>query len=823
MFKRLVETSAFVDALAYTACRALTPQDAVRLCALAYLHDLGKANRGFWARQFEGSRIVGHTNETVALFHTDLAERSEACGLLEMIEDWGAEELFVAVMAHHGRPLYAYSRQCSDPASEALRHRIHWRARDGYDPMAELARLQSDVRARFPLAFESGPKLPDKAPFVALVGGLVTLADWLGSDARLFPVVGPHFAARERVRADGTDCAVSGRGLARLEASDKTFEEVFGFVPRGVQAEAARLDLGPVALIEAETGSGKTEAALWRWLALRRAGRLDGLYFALPTRSAAVQLHGRVQRMLDRVFVENRVEAVLAVPGYLRAGDAEGQALPGFEVVWPDGGEQDSRWSAEASKRFLSARVAVGTIDQALMAGLQLRHAHFRAAMLVRSLLVVDEVHASDAFMGEVLRAVIRNHVALGGEALLLSATLGADMRTRLLDLFGRTERPSADAAAAIAYPAISGSGAPPLAVAATGAGKRVWLEPAPLIDDADAVAIRAIEAAGAGASVLVVRNSVQGAVAVARTVEALAPELAFCVNGVATLHHGRFAPSDRRLLDRGVEEAFGKERSARGRVLAGTQTLEQSLDIDADLLITDLCPMDVLLQRIGRLHRHLRKDRGGFDQARTIVLTAQERDLSRYLGRVGDRHGLGPLRDGLGVYSDLLVIEATLRLIEANPAIDIPADNRRLVEGALHPDVLEALAAELGPEWMNHAAQQGGIAIYERGLARDLSLDVCRPFTSLHFPPVEEKVATRLGTTDRLVDFEAPIIGPFDVPVQRLTIPGWMTGGIGADAEAELLSQDVAGFSFRLGERHFRYDRFGLASVSQSQSDRLA
>jgi CRISPR-associated endonuclease/helicase Cas3 len=305
--------------------------------------------------------------------------------------------------------------------------------------------------------------------------------------------------------------------------------------------------------------------------------------------------------------------------------------------------------------------------------------------------------------------------------------------------------------------------------------------------------------------------------VAVAQAVEAVAPEFAFRVNAVATLHHGRFAPADRRLLDSAVEEEFGKKRSAQGRVLVGTQTLEQSLDIDADLLITDLCPIDVLLQRIGRLHRHDRRDRGGFGEARAIVLVPDERDFSRYLSRMADRHGLGPLSNGAGVYSDLLVIEATLRLIEANRVVDIPSDNRRLVEGALHPEVLSELAAELGVEWMNHAAQQSGIAIYQRGLARDLALDVRQPFSELLFPPVDEKVATRLGTQDRAVNFDPPVLGPFGLLVWRLTIPAWMSSGIGQEVEPALIDQNSEGFAFRLGDKYFRYGRFGLAGASQS------
>jgi CRISPR-associated endonuclease/helicase Cas3 len=514
--------------------------------------------------------------------------------------------------------------------------------------------------------------------------------------------------------------------------------------------------------------------------------------------------------MLTRVWGAGGPRAFLAVPGYRRVGDADGEPLPGWAVSWDDGGA-DGRWAAERSNRFLAARVAVGTIDQALLGAFRVKHAPVRAAALARNLLVVDEVHASDAYMGGLLERLLSNHVGAGGKALLLSATLGAEARARLLghDVSGLEE------AVAQPYPALSGVAATPRQASSDGTrSKTVRIEVEPLIDDARRIAAIAVDAARAGASVLVVRNTVGGAVAVARAVEEIAPDLTFRVNGVATLHHGRFAPADRRLLDAAVEEAFGKTRSAAGRVLVGTQTLEQSLDIDADLLITDLAPIDVLLQRIGRLHRHERGDRGAHAQARAVVLRPAERDLSPYLGRVQDRHGLGPMKDGGGVYADLLQLEATLRLLEAELRVSIPADNRRLVERALHPDVLDGLAAELGTAWVNHANDRAGIDFADRGTARDLSLDLATPFRDLVFPDWAEKVAARLGALDLLVDFDPPLPGPFGEDVDRIAIPHWMARGVGPDDQPVLLGEHEEGRLFRLGERTYVYGRWGLAPV---------
>ena len=407
-----------------------------------------------------------------------------------------------------------------------------------------------------------------------------------------------------------------------------------------------------------------------------------------------------------------------------------------------------------------------------------------------------------------VLAQLLANHTEAGGRALLLSATLGAAARTRLLT--PGAEPPSLEDALATPYPALAGSDAAPRQASSEGTRtKTVRLEVDGIIAHATAIAERAVAAARAGASVLVVRNSVAGAVAVAQAVEALAPELAFRVEGVATLHHGRFAPSDRRRLDTAVERAFGKERTAQGRILVGTQTLEQSLDIDADLLLTDLAPIDVLLQRIGRLHRHDRHDRGAFAEARAVVLRPAERDLTRLL--TTPAHGLGPMRDGRGVYPNLLGMEATLRVIERVGTATIPADNRLLVEHALHPEVLDALAAELGTDWRNHAAASAGVAFADAQTGRTLALDLSQPFRDLHFPDMTETVATRLGAADLLVDFAQPLPGPFGRKVERLPIPHWMAHGIGEDDLPKVLPADGDEARFGLGSRTYRYGRWGL------------
>ena len=185
------------------------------------------------------------------------------------------------------------------------------------------------------------------------------------------------------------------------------------------------------------------------------------------------------------------------------------------------------------------------------------------------------------------------------------------------------------------------------------------------------------------------IRNTVASAQAVLDELAQLgADSLGLQVNGVGTLHHSRFAVEDRRLLDDAAEAALGKSRRPPGDcIMIGTQTLEQSLDIDADLLLTDLCMVDVLLQRIGRLHRHENDRPGGYRQPRCIVLAPAD-GLERGLDGSLMRHGLGlrPGAPGGGIYRDLLGVEQPRRLIVDHPVRRIPEMSRMLVERATNP-----------------------------------------------------------------------------------------------------------------------------------------
>lgn len=847
-FLALAECAGIRRSLELTADRSLDESDLQRLAVLVFLHDVGKANAGFQSRRWQPperppalwpTTPFGHGPEGWELIAGRVPNAEHyAAGLpIAEIVAWGevaVGELLQASISHHGRPLGV----CPEKQTASI-----WKpvlANSGtvlYDPAATLTRMGELLKQSYPLAFmERQRPLPDQPAFVHLFAGLVQLADWLGSDTReaFFPYTAP---GEDRIQSAVARAAYAVRSIGldvsawknELNGQPPTFSAAFG-VPtaRPMQLAAAELSLGDIVVLEAETGSGKTEAALWRFVKLFEAGKVDSLYFALPTRVAATQLYQRVLALVTRLWPKGAPVVVRALPGYEAADDQEKISLPNFKVQWPDvPGDYTAhqRWVAESPKRFLAATIAVGTIDQALLGALKVKHAHMRHALLARSLLVVDEVHASDAYMTVLLEKLLQAHIKAGGHSILLSATLGAMARTRYLNIGNKKKHapPSLANACAAAYPALSfrdTTGIHLHPVSGNPQHKTVHWETLDAMDDPKQIAMLAAQAAAQGARVLVVRNTVPAAVATLKALEELTlaqgGDWLFKVNGVSTVHHSRYSRQDRPLLDQAVEAQLGKTRQdGRGRVIVGTQTLEQSLDIDADLLITDLCPMDVLLQRLGRLHRHNRPDAErpeGYRQPRAWVLTPAGHNLSPLLKRA--RHGLGRFHDGGGVYPDLRMVEATKRLIQAQPSRQIPADNRLLVEHATHIEALQGVEEELGADWQKLGQAIEGDTSARRGVGHLHTMPYDEAFGEVLFPDSDQKIATRLGAADRLVTFDPPQPGPFQQAVTQLALRHHqIPEGVSPDA----LPTDIAvlpasaGFEFTLGAARYRYNRFGL------------
>lgn len=830
------------------ANRPLSELDLLRLSALAFLHDIGKANSGFQAKRWivtvqattaSWPMPAGHTSEALHIFE-DLQLLNQLP--IDSMSTWGPScmNLWRASISHHGRPV---------ETSGLIDHQTIWTpvkcaGEVIYDPRVTLHEIGQCFQKWFAPAFEPSPSpLPDNAGFTHLFAGLVQFADWLGSDTRFFPYAETGEdrnewvwqRAREAVQKIGFDPTQWRSALV----GEPNFSGIFNVPsPRPIQAKMAQPNLGPFLILESETGSGKTEAALWRFAQLFQTGQVDGLYFALPTRVAATQLYERTRQFACNMWRGTGQEpplVVRALAGYESADGQSVQKLPNFEVLWadkPDEQKAHSRWAAESSKRFLAAPLAVGTIDQALLGALQVRHAHMRHSLLSRSLLVVDEVHASDAYMATLLAHLLKAHLNVGGHALLLSATLGSSARHRYQRLISPSvPMPTLAQAIALPYPAIT-DGSEMDGLSDSGRSKRVHWQVKDCIDNADAIAELAIHAAKQGAKVLVIRNTVPTALATFRAIESMAQQnglqkALFNLNGVATVHHSRYSREDRPLLDKQVEQQIGKERAKplQACIVVGTQTLEQSLDIDADMLITDLCPMDVLLQRVGRLHRHDRKPEErpeNYRLAQAVVLVPAGHSLEGCLKK--SRHGLGRFHNGGGIYIDLRILEATRRLISDADSHLIPQDNRELVERATHPELLIDLEKELGPDWATHGQNVDGELQAKKGMAAIHRLPFDKYFedvagNTLVFLDGEQKVTSRLGATDYLLTFDPPQPGPFGQGIHHLPVRHHMwPNGVSPDAQPTVQAAEIDGsFSFTLGTTSYRYSRLGLERIADN------
>lgn len=799
--------------LCLVAGRDLSSGDIARLAALVYLHDLGKLEPGFQAKARPDLRCpadVNHSVYGIIMLRRAFETRTDplhgiACEIEKWGDGWG--DLMMAIFAHHGRPVEAPPTY-GPPRTVA-----------GYDRAGATADYLHLWNEAWPDHGAAQP-LPATPAFVHLIAGLTALADWIGSDRRFFAFdaePGPGYPTHARNAASH---ALRVIGLDAGDAKPATdFAKVAGgdYSPRAAQRMVGRADPADskLVLLEAETGSGKTEAALWRYALLHAAGLVSGLYFAVPTRAAARQLHRRVNAAVRRLFGAEAPEAVLAIPGQLLSGEATGQRLPGFETRWDDApGTQPARWAAEHATRYLAASVAVGTVDQAMLAGLRVKHAHLRGAAMNRSLLVIDEVHSSDAYMTEILSELLDGHLAAGGHAMLMSATLGSNARSRLLKL----PLPDLNAAISAPYPALwsRGIGNPETAPADT-RPKAVTMKTLPTMAPAETARL-AMDAAYKGARVLVIRNTVTAACATFDAVIAAGcGDLLLQVSGRPALHHSRFAAEDRNLLDRAVESLLApeKDRRQKGAIVIGSQTLEQSLDLCADYLITDLCPVDVLLQRIGRLHRHDLPRPAGFQHPACLVL-CPEAGLDP-LTKPAFVNGLGAWmpKDGSiqGIYMDLACLSLTEGLIAAHPVWRIPEMNRELVERATHPAARTEEIARRGQAWTDYDARHIGREASHRGQARNWLLQRNKPFPD-RFPDKDEIVQTRLGAAGPLIRFAPGTIGPFGAEITQMAIPAHWRGIVAPDTAIEPEHAED-GLRFDLGKERLFYGRSGLAQLA--------
>jgi len=512
--------------------------------------------------------------------------------------------------------------------------------------------------------------------------------------------------------------AVHEAGLheAKLQTG-QSIETLFNYIssPTPLQAHTDRIDVdsGPsLHIFEDLTGAGKTEASLNLAYRIMESGVEDGIYAGLPTMATANSMYDRLRSTYARFYQEDPVPSLVLAHGRADLTESFTETIAEPRDLSPedsgdDGAALCSRWLADRRRASLVSHVGVGTIDQALLGALPVRYQSLRIAGLSRKVLIIDEVHSYDPYVLELLRSLIRFQLSNGASVILLSATLPQTVRRKLIDT----------AASVLDSPeAQPQTNKYPLATTLTSDGLvEQPIEPRngsprtyqlSFVEDEKEIVSYLTARSDCGEAACWIRNTVNDAIEAYRTLKSQLPE------EKVHLFHGRFAFSDRSQIEREVLRRYGKTSGVSdraGHVLVATQVVEQSLDVDFDAMVSDLAPIDLLLQRAGRLHRHDRDEEGA---------TTHREDDRRGQPRLvvhGPHPTADPDRDwfeaflpgAAQVYPDHARLWLTARLAKDSDAWSLPEDARDLIETVYGAEIEERMPSGLEERWLEATGQQ--------------------------------------------------------------------------------------------------------------------
>jgi CRISPR-associated endonuclease/helicase Cas3 len=620
------------------------------------------------------------------------------------------------------------------------------------DPQLDLVSAVADAwlgDTGWPEATTSGSQWP---PWTMAFAGWVTLSDWIGSMSTHFPQdVEPEDDLLEYIQRsrDGARTAIQEVGVAdRAPLAHSSFGDLFPFPePRPFQGIAGKLTVNAkpsLTIMEGPTGEGKTEKAFW--LAARQQGpevsrsRRRGVYIGMPTQATSNGLFPRFESFLKRGCTPDDDANLVLVHGTSDLHPDQQRLLgnePSIDGVYD---ADDARQNGEdmgaavrtrswflPKKRSLLAPYGVGTVDQTFLSILFSKHFFVRLLGLAGKTVIFDEVHAYDTYMTRLFMNLLRWLRALGTNVILLSATLPAESRRRMLEAWtedggdrshdrqtwsiqkGRLTRVD-DRKYPIDYPATWH--------AHDGRVVQHVLDQENVNQhhrsevrrhDADSESIletvkRAVsrDEKGRGACVAVIVNTVKRAQAIYQTLRE-ADDLNLDEDDLQLLH-GRFVQGDRSEREEAALKRFGPERPPGvPGVLVATQVAEQSLDLDFDLMLTDLAPIDLLLQRAGRNHRHQEWHRGKRPSGYDVPLL--------YVMYPWSPPGALPtlVKEGLGFVYDKAILYRTWYLLENNLPWQtddakgwvLPRDYRELIEFVYGTErVPEDLTEEAQETW---------------------------------------------------------------------------------------------------------------------------
>lgn len=475
--------------------------------------------------------------------------------------------------------------------------------------------------------------LPDMAvPAQVVISGMLVTADWIASNTTYFPLISADEQGQFSDYPERTEAAWNKihftdiwNSTARFGLDDEAFKERFGFLPNPTQADiistATDAESSGIYIIEAPMGLGKTEAALALSEILAARAGAGGMFFGMPTQATSNGIFPRLEKWADGLAEdEQTLLAIKLAHGNAALNEDYRELFTGHSNlnIESDSGLIVHDWFSGRKQTLLSDFV-IGTVDQLLMAALKQKHVMLKHFGLSGKVVVVDECHAYDAYMSKYLDMAIQWLGIYKVPVIILSATLPAKRRAELVEAYvGRGLKCIDDAwKSSLAYPLLTYTEknfVKQKALSFSGEQKEISVKTI----YRDEVTARAGYAAERGGCVGVIVNTVRKAQEIAAELQSAFPK------AEVIIMHAQFIMTDRAKREEQILKRVGKHstpESRHGLIIVGTQVLEQSLDLDFDLMITELCPMDLLLQRTGRLHRHNRVRPQGLETACCFVL----------------------------------------------------------------------------------------------------------------------------------------------------------------------------------------------------------
>lgn len=618
------------------------------VCFLAAVHDIGKATPAFQSmkgyansldldkvllEKLERAGFVGISTERLA---SPQCSRHHIAGQY-LLKKYGVEDDIAAIIGgHHGKPIDCDAECTSQIAYEKNYFQSENSKNDIYEKWKK-AQQYIFAQAMNSNGFKCVTDLPRiKQPAQVLVSGLLIMADWIASNEMFFPLI----SVDEEVISDQKRRMEAGFLKWKQEVDywlpgeisdiEEIYKERFGFAARKIQsvisAEIEMIKNPGIVIIEAPMGSGKTETALVAAEQLAFRTKRSGVFFGLPTQATSDGIFLRIKNWLDSVrkdFGENLDLHLIHGKAYLNEDFLTLAHNINVDDV-KNGSIIVNEWFS-GKKTAALADFTVGTVDQFLMVALKQRHLALRHLGISKKVVIIDEVHAYDAYMNQYLSKAIQWMGAYGVPVVLLSATLPEERRHALVKSYLQGKGMKWNDVSVCceldtaAYPLMTYSD-----------GNTV--KQISRFSDFDNKNVRIVKMEENRLTELIGSIIVQGGVIgiIVNTVkraQQLGREFSeqFGEDLIEVLHSG-FIETERIKKEKKLLTMIGKNaQRPEKKIIIGTQVIEQSLDIDFDVMISDLAPMDLLIQRIGRLHRHMIKRPKGHKEPVLYVLGASD------------------------------------------------------------------------------------------------------------------------------------------------------------------------------------------------------